>query len=376
MTQLPTTIIAATVYPDRARLTRRGSLELQVGTHSLEITELPLALNPDSLRTSARGTARARLLGAEIKRTYYVETPSEKVRQLEEGIEKCKDEFKRLDAQAELIKQNRTNLDKLAGQVNTFAMALAAKEMTVEQQLALFDNLRRQAEKLDGEALGLQISRRETDHQLQKLTKELAQLSSSRPRERYSAIVEVEVFEAGELTVEISYLIFGASWEPIYDLRLLEKDGISSLEVGYLAQFTQNTGEAWEAISLTLSTARPALAHTLPELDPWYIAPLENIRLMARAMMPSPTVVTQTAKAQADIQAPETSSFRIEEAAEEVTAMVDTIGASVTYVIPGAISIPPDGTPHKVTVARFPLTPRMDYVTAPKLAQAVSGGQR
>ena len=268
MTQLSTTIIAAAVYPDRALLTRRGSLELPAGTHLLEITELPLALNPDSLRTSADGTTRARLLGAEIKRAYYVETPSEKARQLEEGIEKLKDELKKLDAQAELIKQNRTNLDKLAGQVDTFAMALAAKEMTVEQQLALFDNLRRQAEKLDGEALGLQVSHREADRQLQKLTKELEQLRNSRPRERYSAIVEVEVLEPGALTVEVSYLVTFAGWEPLYDLRLLEKDGIPSLEIGYLAQVTQNTGEAWEAVSLTLSTARPALAHTLPELDP------------------------------------------------------------------------------------------------------------
>jgi uncharacterized protein (TIGR02231 family) len=371
MTQLITTIVAATVYPDRARLTRRGSIELQVGTHSLEITELPLALNPDSLRTSARGTAPARLLGAEVKRTFYVETPSEKVRQMEQGIEKLKDELKRLDAQAELIKQNRTNLDKLAGQVNTFALALAAKEMTVEQQLALFDNLRRQAEKLDSEALGLQVTRRDTDSQLQKLTKELEQLRSSRPRERYSAIVEVDVLEPGALIVEISYLVSGAGWEPLYDLRLIEKDGISSLEVGYLAQVTQNTGEAWEAINLTLSTARPALAHTLPELDPWYIAPFENIRPMARAMMQPAVLSMGKPKEMGELQAPEASNFQIEEAAEEVTAVVDMSGASVTYVIPGSTSIPQDGAPHKVTVARFPLSPRMDYVTAPKLAQAV-----
>ena len=371
MTHLSTTLVDATVYPDCAQLTRRGSFELQVGMHSLEITELPLALNPNSLRTSPRGTARARLLGAEIKRTFYVETPSKKVRQLEEGIEKLNDELKKLDAQAELIKQNRTNLDKLAGQVNTFAMALAAKEMTIEQQLALFDQLSKQAEKLDGETLGLQVSHREADRQLQKLTKELEQLRNSRPHERYSVIVEVEVLEPGTLTVEISYLVTGAGWEPLYDLRLLEKDGIPSLEVGYLAQVTQNTGEAWEAVSLTLSTARPALASTLPELDPWYIAPLGNIRPMTRVMMPSPMLAVEKAKSQADIQAPEASGYQIEEAAEEVTAVVDTAGASVTYVIPGNTNIPPDGAPHKVTVARFPLTPRMDYVTAPKLAAAV-----
>src|SRR4030042_1235344 len=347
MTQLPTTIVGATVYPDRARLTRRGSLALKAGAHSLEITELPLALNPDSLRTSALGTARARLLGAQVNRAYYAETPSDKVRQLEEAIEKLQDELKKMDAQTELIKQNRTNLDKLAGQVNTYAMALAAKEMSVEQQLALFDDLRRQAEEVDNEALAIQTSRRGTDRQLQKLTKELEQLRNSRPRERYTAVVEVEILEPGELTVEVSYLVNAAGWKPMYDLRLLEKDGTPSLEMGYLAQVTQNTGEVWENVRLIISTAPPALAHTLPELDPWYIAPLENIRPMARAMLASPMAGMPRAKSQADAQAPEVATFKTEEAAEEGTARVEPAGASVTYVIPGSTSIPPDGAAHK-----------------------------
>jgi hypothetical protein len=89
MIQLATTIVSAIVYPDRARIVRQGGLSLTAGVHSLEIEKLPLSLNPDSLRVSAHGTARARLLGAQVKRTYYVETPSEKVRELEDGIEKA-----------------------------------------------------------------------------------------------------------------------------------------------------------------------------------------------------------------------------------------------------------------------------------------------
>ena len=52
-------------------------------------------------------------------------------------------------------------------------------------------------------------------------------------------------------------------------------------------------------------------------------------------------------------------------------AEVDTTGPAVTYVIPGVTTIPPDGAAHKVTVTRFSLKPRLDYVSAPKLAQAV-----
>jgi uncharacterized protein (TIGR02231 family) len=56
--------------------------------------------------------------------------------------------------------------------------------------------------------------------------------------------------------------------------------------------------------------------------------------------------------------------------AEQVVATVQTSGAAVTYQVPGTTAIPADGTPHKVTVARFELHPEIDYVTAPKLVQA------
>jgi uncharacterized protein (TIGR02231 family) len=59
-----------------------------------------------------------------------------------------------------------------------------------------------------------------------------------------------------------------------------------------------------------------------------------------------------------------------EVAAEQVEARVDASGAAVTYHISGPVSIPPDGTAHKATIARFSLEPRLDYLSAPKLAQA------
>jgi uncharacterized protein (TIGR02231 family) len=380
MTSLTTTIAAVTVYPDRARVIRRGALALEPGLHRLEVSELPIQLNPDSLRTAARGTARARLLGAQVQRAYYSETPAEQVRQLEEQIEALQDDMRKLDIQAELVKQNRATLDKLASHTETYATAMAAGETTVEQQLALFDGLRARSEKLNNEMQALAVTRRTAERRLQKLTKELEQLRGSRPRERYTAAVEVEVLQAGELSVELTYVVTGAEWRPLYDLRLLEAGadddkGGPMLEVSYLGQIAQTTGESWENVSLTLSTARPALTRTLPELDPWYIRPLPPPRMVAAkarapGMMQSfAAAVPQPAPVPADEQM---LSASLEEAeAEEVTAQVETSGAAVTYLIPGMVTVPPDGAPHKVLVARFPLPPRLDYVCAPKLAEAV-----
>lgn len=372
MTELSTSIVSTIVYPDRALITRRGTLTVETGKHSLEITELPLYLNPDSLRASARGTARARLLSAQVNRSYFVETPSDQARQLEEEIEKLQDEMKRLELRVELIKQSRASLDKLAGQAVLYATALAAQEMTVEQQASLFAGLRQQSEKLDNETQEIQINRRKSEQRLQKLSKELEQLRASRPRERYTATVEIEVLEPGDLSVELSYMVTAAGWKPLYDLRLYEKDGASILEVGYLAQVTQNTGEHWEQVALTLSTARPALAGVLPELDPWFIRSFEPALHIPR---PGRTTAVLAAPSAMPVQPPlEAKAVRedlFEAEAEEVTATVDTEGTSITYVIPGVATIPPDGAQHKVTITRLPLTPQLDYVCAPKLAQAV-----
>ncbi len=369
MTNLNTAITAVIVYPDRARITRRGSLSLETGTHSIEIAELPLTLNPDSIRISARGTASARLAGVQLDRTFYVDTPSDKVRQLEMEIEKFQDEIKRLDTQADLIRQSKASLDLLSSQATVYATAIAAGEVTVEQQLALFDGLRKQVENLNNEAQTVQSNRRDTDRRLQKLNKVLEQYRSAQPRERYTAVVEIDVKKSGDLTIEISYLVTQAGWKPLYDLCLLEKNNYPLVEVVYLAQVMQNTAENWNNVSLTLSTARPALVGALPELEPWFINIPEPIIPLARATVPPQMLAPM--KVQPVIAAQSVPEPRIEEAAEEVVATVNQSNSTVTYSIPGSSTVPPDNAPHKVIIARFPLTPHLDYVSAPKLTEGV-----
>ena len=70
---------AVTLFPDRARVTRRGHTALEVGLRRLEIGDLPLALLPDSVRASGRGTAHAKLLGVSTQLEHFVETPAEAV---------------------------------------------------------------------------------------------------------------------------------------------------------------------------------------------------------------------------------------------------------------------------------------------------------
>ena len=367
MTIMDSRIAAVTVYPDRARVTRAASAGFEPGLQRLEFTELPLALNPDSARVAARGGAQARLLGLQLQHAYYVETPSEQVRGLEEQIETLEDEQRSLEAQEELSRQTRSNLAAIASKTDTYALALAAGEMGLEEQLALFERLRSQIAGLDGQLIDLAARRRGLERQLAKLNKELDRWRGAPRREAYTALVEIEVLQAGDLTIDLTYVVGGAGWQPLYDLRLQEEAEKSWLEVGYLAEVNQHSGEAWQDVNLSLSTARPALTGWLPELDPWYIRPQSPV-----VPFPAP----RSAGVQADVslrpaRAVTKASMELEmQAAPPLEAGVDTTGAAVTYHVPGTATIPADASPQKVTVVRYRLEPILDYVAAPKLVEA------
>jgi hypothetical protein len=86
----------------------------------------------------------------------------------------------------------------------------------------------------------------------------------------------------------------------LYDLRLEESGGKAQLDAGFLAQVTQQSGEDWKGVGLSLSTARPALASTLPELKPWFIQPqiAAPVRPALRHAAALPTMdMTMAAKA-------------------------------------------------------------------------------
>src|SRR5215207_1164026 len=110
---LSTTTTAATVFPDRARVTRTGQMQLEIGVHKLEVANLPLNLLPESVRAAGRGTAQAKLLGVSTRIEHFTETPAEQVAALEKAIQAGEDEDAGWLAQIGVLEREQKYLDGL-----------------------------------------------------------------------------------------------------------------------------------------------------------------------------------------------------------------------------------------------------------------------
>jgi uncharacterized protein (TIGR02231 family) len=365
-TPIDTRVNAVTVFPDRARVTRTGRVTLTAGSHIVEITQLPLVLLPDSLRAAGQGTARAKLLGVASRLEHYYETPAQAALQLEQQIQKATDADAELAARALVAEKEQKSLDALAAESEMFARGLALRNRSPEEQGALFAFISGRGRALQAELLAVSRERRDLAKEIDRLKRELAAIQSARPKQRFGAVVELDVSAAGDLELALSYVVTGAGWQPLYDIRSSD----ATVEISYLAQVAQNTGEDWPDVSLTLSTARPSLSLVLPELDPWYLRPRQPILqlapMMSRAMAPVGAPQQAAAKlAGAALQPAETP---LQDLAVN-SAAVSESGAALTYRLSGSADIPGNNEPRKVNIATLNFKPVVTYLTAPKLEQ-------
>lgn len=378
--ELTAPIVHVTVYLDRARIERRGSAPLEAGTHALTVGGLPLALDRDAVRASGNGPAGTRIERIDIAPEYHAEAPEAEIRSLKEALEQLEHQEKLLQARRQALQNQRTWLNKLGDQAATdMARGLALSRIQPEDCGSFFTFASEQARSLDETELDLAEQHARLQRDIQARQRELHQLTGSRSADRLAAVVEVTLPTAGDFTLELSYVLAGAWWTPQYDVRVDTEQ--RQVELTYQGMVTQNTGEDWQQVGLSLSTARPSSVTRVPDLAPWYLhVPMafpvaaarkaRGIPFGALGGMASSDFLSAPAPAQPASIAAEEAPAVFDQldrpvAAEVATASVEQAGGALLFHAGRSADVPSDGSPHAITIARDQLSCEFDYVTAP-----------
>src|SRR5215471_5517600 len=100
-------ITAATVYSDRAFVTRTASSELTAGEHILVFENLPSALVDRSLQVSGLGVAGASILDVTPTTVFAEDSVNERVKAVEDQIRNIKSQRRVLEDRAQLLEEQR-----------------------------------------------------------------------------------------------------------------------------------------------------------------------------------------------------------------------------------------------------------------------------
>jgi len=372
-----TPITGVTVFTDGARVTRAGVRQVQPGVHPVVVASLTESADPSSVRVAARGHDLA-LLNVEVQRRVGTESRRESLAKLRADVERCREAVKELDDADEAERAGLGFLGHLSEAAATaLARALSAGRAGYDELAGMAGHLSASTAAALARRREIAARRRVAQRELDAAEERLA--GAEQPGEPVvftEVLVLLEAAAATDAEIELTYHVAGASWRPLYDLVL---DG-ERLNVSYLAEITQRTGEDWPEVTLVLSTTRQGLRQTLPELSPWYIGRLQPPRVHAARARSAPGAAMAAAAgsgsgdsfgAPAPAPAPPAMAFAtaLPQAKEHSAAPGQSeSGAGLVYTVARPLAVPSDGGPHKTLVAKSAADARLDYLTVPVLA--------
>lgn len=355
-----TSIQSVTVYTNQALVTRRGMVTLTGQMQDIAIAGLPISIQPESIRASGTAAVAVQLLGVRTERVFATEPVEERVAQLTQQIEELESQKQNYDIELTSLHLQLNFVQGLQEKsINRFAIALPIQQVSLVQTGEFLNFLGHRYSDYAVAIATLERQKRELEKQLQALSQKLRILQSPHTKESYIIIVSVAASAPSEFNLELSYVVNYASWHPMYDLRVSD----AGVNLTYLAEVQQRSGEDWIDAKLTLSTAKPGLGTLPPQLPPWYVdiyQPPAAAKAMPTMMMAAPMARSREAISSV---ADELSMFE----AVTVAAEVKSEGGVVTFAIDRNGNIPSDGTPQKITIFNDDYPSHVSYIAIPKL---------
>jgi uncharacterized protein (TIGR02231 family) len=257
-------VTRVTLYRGQALVTRTVSVEGAAGSREVVVTGLPDSVQAESLYAESAGQLEIRAI--RFRQRAVGEEPREEVRQLDEAIAATTTAIALANKQNELATQKSAFLDQLQGFVAPTALAELTKGVLNAETLReltkfAFD----ERATIAAEQIRLAGELEKLNAQLALQQRQRGELTAGASRTVNEAVLFVEKSADGEIELELNYIVANCGWSPVYTVR--GDSGSKEVSLEYNALVQQMSGEAWDGVQLTLSTASPALNSCGPSLQ-------------------------------------------------------------------------------------------------------------
>ena len=263
-------VTAATVFVDRALVTREAKIRVPTGAHTLIIADVPAGLDEASLRVQGKAEANVKIGSTEVKNIFLTEAANAVEREKNAAIQGKLDAKEIVNGEIKALETRQTFIERIVTEgAQKHDATLSKMDFAPEKWAQAWKLVETGVAETQKDLAAKRIALRTLDEEISKLQAELNQVRSGRAKQRRDVYVNVDAAQDTELTLTLTYQSGGATWRPVYDARLDTTKGVMDLE--QYGQVSQQTGEDWKDVEVTLSTAQPAMGSEMPRMTEWFV---------------------------------------------------------------------------------------------------------
>jgi len=384
------TISKVTVYRGQALVTRTIDVDLPQGPSELIVSDLPSQIMPESLYAQTSGNVK--VMSVRYRKRAVREDTREEVKQLDKEIENVKHRLKHLESDQTHFGQQWTMFEKL----KDFTSSAAKSDL--ERGLLTFEPIKQLTALIEQKGLEYHKRALELVDEVEQLKKDLelldrkrSKLTDGRSRTEREAVLFIGRNGRGKANIELSYLVNRANWQQQYNLRA--NPGKINVLIEYNAVVNQTSGEDWNGVLLSLSTAEPTIVAEPPILEPMFVGLSRSAqvqrgeqqkfdqpeRILRRQQDRKRNIkMGRGANEELNTIASDNQFFllnaskqQVEDFREQLAEVVRKEGVSVTYDLPGRLSLGSRSDQQLVTIAGINAKAEFTLVATPLLTDYV-----
>lgn len=350
------TVTSAKVFLSGAQITRKASARIPSGTSTYVFTGLAQGVDPKSIQVSGKGGFT--ILSVNHRINYLTESPKKKeIEDLQAKIKKLEKDWAFEKAMQDVWVNEEQVLGKNA------AVGGQQNGLTATQLTAVNDYIRQRLITTKTNWLAQQEKLTAIQQEKEKLVQQMQQYQAQAPRPTSEVVVEISSTVEVGASFALSYFVGNAGWTPAYDLRAI---GVGKpIELLMKAQVTNNTGEDWDKVELSLSSGNPTLGGVMPTLSPWTLYMPQIMRtegggrvMKQKATMDAAPSMNSDASGAYDMEERSASFFPAN--------TIQSHATTFEFVISTPFTVPSDGSPHMIGVQSQEIAATYKHYATPK----------
>jgi hypothetical protein len=260
--KITSTVKEVTVFLQGAQVTRTAAVELKPGPTTLILNGTSPRIQENSIQVESNQGVK--ILGASFRVNYLRD-----LRQSDEG-EGIQKEINRLSG---VLHDEKTALkifdEEEAMLKSNKVIGGSMKGVDINELKVAVDYFRQRMMDIRSHRLEIEARINGYEKEVARFEAMKSELKVTPPRPEGEIVVKLESKSDVRAQLKVSYLVNEASWFPLYDIRA--KDIQSPVAITYKANITQQSGEDWENVKLTVSSADPNSTGSRPDVKPWIL---------------------------------------------------------------------------------------------------------
>ena len=379
------------LYLTAGQMNHKQEVKLMKGRNKLKFSGISAYADPQSIQF--KGVGDYRLVSVSTEMDFLA------AEQFNPRISVLKDSLEALQDKLQFTKDQMDAYQAEKGLMNTNRdLGGKSENLSVEQIKQAGTYFRQRTLEINQELSKLRKAERNFYSEIQDMRAQLVEMNYNENQRSNQVVVLLDLDQAATMETELMYLVTDCGWAAMYDLSAADISGKINLK--YKAQVYNNTGNDWDNVNLTLSTADPQLSASHPELSPWYLtenyvvsgsisgkkqyyAPVQNQQDYRQGVVSNLNWANDRVYdnyfESGDIEQGFNKSGYFDNSQSELGIMknvnaknvqmrsIDISELSTEFVIENAFSCPSDMKPYMVDVKEVNLDATFSHITVPKL---------